>query len=193
MSHQAIYRKFRPKIFDDVLGQEHVTRTLKNQIISHNIAHAYLFSGIRGTGKTSTAKIFARAVNCLNNHEGNPCNECEICKSILDETNMDVIEMDAASNNGVDDIRELRDKVKFLPVKSRYKVYIIDEVHMLSKGAFNALLKTLEEPPDHLLFILATTEPHKIPATILSRCQRFDLKRIGSDIIVENMKKICSD
>ena len=193
MSHQAIYRKFRPKVFNDVLGQEHVTRTLKNQIRSHNIGHAYLFSGIRGTGKTSTAKIFARAVNCLNNHEGNPCNKCEICLSILDETNMDVIEMDAASNNGVDDIRELRDKVKFLPVKSSYKVYIIDEVHMLSKGAFNALLKTLEEPPDHLLFILATTEPHKIPATILSRCQRFDLKRISADIIVENMKKICSE
>ena len=193
MSHQAIYRKFRPKIFDDVLGQEHVTRTLKNQIMSHNIAHAYLFSGIRGTGKTSTAKIFARAVNCLNNHEGNPCNECEICISILDETNMDVIEMDAASNNGVDDIRELRDKVMFLPVKSKYKVYIIDEVHMLSKGAFNALLKTLEEPPEHLLFILATTEPQKIPATILSRCQRFDLKRINADIIVENMKKICNE
>jgi DNA polymerase-3 subunit gamma/tau len=193
MSHQAIYRKFRPKIFDDVLGQEHVTRTLKNQIMSQNIAHAYLFSGIRGTGKTSTAKIFARAVNCLNNHEGNPCNECEICISILDETNMDVIEMDAASNNGVDDIRELRDKVMFLPVKSKYKVYIIDEVHMLSKGAFNALLKTLEEPPEHLLFILATTEPQKIPATILSRCQRFDLKRINADIIVENMKKICNE
>ena len=193
MSHQAIYRKFRPKIFDDVLGQEHVTRTLKNQIMSDNIAHAYLFSGIRGTGKTSTAKIFARAVNCLNNHEGNPCNECEICRSTLDETNMDVIEMDAASNNGVDDIRELRDKVKFLPVKSKYKVYIIDEVHMLSKGAFNALLKTLEEPPEHLLFILATTEPQKIPATILSRCQRFDLKRIGTDVIVENMKKICDE
>lgn len=193
MSHQAIYRKFRPKIFDDVLGQEHVTRTLKNQIMSDNIAHAYLFSGIRGTGKTSTAKIFARAVNCLNNHEGNPCNECEVCKSTLDETNMDVIEMDAASNNGVDDIRELRDKVKFLPVKSKYKVYIIDEVHMLSKGAFNALLKTLEEPPEHLLFILATTEPQKIPATILSRCQRFDLKRINADVIVENMKKICDE
>ena len=193
MSHQAIYRKFRPKVFDDVLGQEHVTRTLKNQIMSHNIAHAYLFSGIRGTGKTSTAKIFARAVNCLNNHEGNPCNECEICISILDETNMDVIEMDAASNNGVDDIRELRDKVMFLPVKSKYKVYIIDEVHMLSKGAFNALLKTLEEPPEHLLFILATTEPQKIPPTILSRCQRFDLKRINADIIVENMKKICNE
>lgn len=193
MSHQAIYRKFRPKIFDDVLGQEHVTRTLKNQIMSNNIAHAYLFSGIRGTGKTSTAKIFARAVNCLNNHDGNPCNECEICISTLNEANMDVIEMDAASNNGVDDIRDLRDKVKFLPVKSKYKVYIIDEVHMLSKGAFNALLKTLEEPPEHLLFILATTEPQKIPATILSRCQRFDLKRISADIIVENMKKICNE
>ena len=193
MSHQAIYRKFRPKIFDDVLGQEHVTRTLKNQIMTNNLAHAYLFSGIRGTGKTSTAKIFARAVNCLNNHEGNPCNECEICKSILDETNMDVIEMDAASNNGVDDIRELRDKVMFLPVKSKYKVYIIDEVHMLSKGAFNALLKTLEEPPKHLLFILATTESQRIPATILSRCQRFDLKRIKADIIVDNMKKICNE
>lgn len=193
MSHQAIYRKFRPKTFDDVLGQEHVTRTLKNQILSDNIAHAYLFSGIRGTGKTSTAKIFSRAVNCINNHDGNPCNECEICKSILDETNMDVIEMDAASNNGVEDIRELRDKVKFLPVKSKFKVYIIDEVHMLSKGAFNALLKTLEEPPEHLLFILATTEPQKIPATILSRCQRFDLKRIKTSVIVENMKKICDE
>ncbi len=193
MSHQAIYRKFRPLIFDDVLGQEHVTKTLKNQILTDNIAHAYLFSGIRGTGKTSTAKIFSRAVNCTNNHDGNPCNECEICKSILDETNMDVIEMDAASNNGVDDIRELRDKVKFLPVRSKYKVYIIDEVHMLSKGAFNALLKTLEEPPEHLLFILATTEPQKIPATILSRCQRFDLKRIKSSIIVENMIKICDE
>ncbi len=193
MSHQAIYRRFRPKIFDDVLGQEHVTTTLKNQIMSNNVAHAYLFSGIRGTGKTSTAKIFSRAVNCLNNHDGNPCNECEICKSILDETNMDVIEMDAASNNGVDDIRELRDKVRFLPIKSKFKVYIIDEVHMLSKGAFNALLKTLEEPPEHLLFILATTEPQKIPATILSRCQRFDLKRIKTSVIVENMKKICEE
>lgn len=193
MSHQALYRRFRPKTFDDVLGQEHVTRTLKNQIMTDNIAHAYLFSGIRGTGKTSTAKIFSRAVNCLNNHDGNPCNQCEICKSILNETNMDVIEMDAASNNGVEDIRELRDKVKFLPVKSKYKVYIIDEVHMLSKGAFNALLKTLEEPPEHLLFILATTEPQKIPATILSRCQRFDLKRINTSVIVENMKKICEE
>jgi DNA polymerase-3 subunit gamma/tau len=193
MSHQAIYRRFRPKIFDDVLGQEHVTKTIKNQILSDNIAHAYLFTGIRGTGKTSTAKIFARAVNCTNNHDGNPCNECDSCKSILDEINMDVIEMDAASNNGVEDIRELRDKVKFLPVKSKYKVYIIDEVHMLSKGAFNALLKTLEEPPEHLLFILATTEVHKIPATILSRCQRFDLHRIKIPTIVENMRKICDE
>ncbi len=193
MSHQAIYRRFRPKIFDDVLGQEHVTKTIKNQILSDNIAHAYLFTGIRGTGKTSTAKIFARAVNCTNNHDGNPCNECESCKSILNETNMDVIEMDAASNNGVEDIRELRDKVKFLPVNSKYKVYIIDEVHMLSKGAFNALLKTLEEPPEHLLFILATTEPHKIPPTILSRCQRFDLHRIKIPTIVENMRKICDE
>jgi DNA polymerase-3 subunit gamma/tau len=193
VSHQAIYRKFRPKIFDDVLGQEHVVKTLKNQILTNNIAHAYLFTGIRGTGKTSTAKIFSRAVNCLNNNDGNPCNECEICKSILDETNMDVIEMDAASNNGVEDIRDLKDKVKFLPVKSKYKVYIIDEVHMLSKGAFNALLKTLEEPPEHLLFILATTEVHKIPATILSRCQRFDLHRINTSTIVDNMKKICDE
>jgi DNA polymerase III subunit gamma/tau len=193
VSHQAIYRRFRPKIFDDVLGQEHVTKTIKNQILSDNIAHAYLFTGIRGTGKTSTAKIFARAVNCTNNHDGNPCNECESCKSILNETNMDVIEMDAASNNGVEDIRELRDKVKFLPVNSKHKVYIIDEVHMLSKGAFNALLKTLEEPPEHLLFILATTEPHKIPPTILSRCQRFDLHRIKIPTIVENMRKICDE
>lgn len=193
MSHQAIYRKFRPKIFDDVLGQEHVVKTLKNQILTNNIAHAYLFTGIRGTGKTSTAKILSRAVNCLNNHDGNPCNECEICKSILDETNMDVIEMDAASNNGVEDIRDLKDKVKFLPVKSKYKVYIIDEVHMLSKGAFNALLKTLEEPPEHLVFILATTEVHKIPATILSRCQRFDLHRISTATIVDNMTNICNE
>lgn len=192
MSHQAIYREFRPMIFDDVIGQDHITNTIKNQIINNNIAHAYLFSGIRGTGKTSTAKIFSRAVNCLNNKDGNPCNECEICKSVLNETNFDVIEMDAASNNSVEDIRDLREKVKFMPVKSKYKVYIIDEVHMLSKGAFNALLKTLEEPPEHLLFILATTEPHKIPATILSRCQRFDLRRLTVDDIVTTMKKICS-
>lgn len=192
MSHQAIYRKFRPKTFDDVLGQNHVTQTIKNQIMTGNTAHAYIFNGIRGTGKTSIAKIFSRAINCLNNTDGNPCNECEICKATLNETNMDVIEMDAASNNSVEDIRDLRDKVKFMPVSSKYKVYIIDEVHMLSKGAFNALLKTLEEPPEHLLFILATTEPHKIPATILSRCQRFDFKRHTVSNIVKNMENICS-
>ncbi len=193
MSHQALYRKYRSKTFDELIGQQHVVNTLKNQILSNNIAHAYLFCGIRGTGKTSTAKILARAVNCTDNTDGNPCNQCEACKSILDETNMDVIEMDAASNNGVEDIRELRDKVRFMPVKSKYKVYIIDEVHMLSKGAFNALLKTLEEPPAHLIFILATTEPQKIPATILSRCQRFDLRRITIDDIVKNMRNICDE
>ncbi|WP_250160121.1 DNA polymerase III subunit gamma/tau [Caloranaerobacter azorensis] len=193
MAYQALYRKYRPKDFDSILGQEHVTTILKNQIINNNIAHAYLFSGTRGTGKTSTAKIFARAVNCLNNKDGNPCNECEICRGILNDTIMDVVEMDAASNNSVDDIRELREKVKYPPSKGRYKVYIIDEVHMLSKGAFNALLKTLEEPPKHLLFILATTEPQKLPATILSRCQRFDFKRISVDDIVKNMRAICDE
>lgn len=193
MAHQALYRKYRSKTFDELLGQEHVVNTLKNQILSNNIAHAYLFCGIRGTGKTSTAKILARAVNCTNNTDGNPCNECESCKSILDDSNIDVIEMDAASNNSVEDIRDLRDKLRFLPVKSKYKVYIIDEVHMLSKGAFNALLKTLEEPPAHLLFILATTEPQKIPATIISRCQRFDLKRITVDNMVKSMRNICND
>lgn len=193
MAHQALYRKYRSKTFDELLGQEHVVNTLKNQILSKNIAHAYLFCGIRGTGKTSTAKILARAVNCTNNTDGNPCNECESCKSILNDSNIDVIEMDAASNNSVEDIRDLRDKLRFLPVNSKYKVYIIDEVHMLSKGAFNALLKTLEEPPAHLLFILATTEPQKIPATILSRCQRFDLKRITVNNIVKNMRSICDE
>ncbi|MTI66135.1 MAG: DNA polymerase III subunit gamma/tau, partial [Firmicutes bacterium] len=193
MGYQALYRKFRPRTFDEVLGQEHITTILKNQILNDNIAHAYLFSGTRGTGKTSTAKIFARAVNCENNTNGNPCNECEVCKKIQDESIMDVVEMDAASNNSVDDIRELREKVKYLPSKGRYKVYIIDEVHMLSKGAFNALLKTLEEPPKHLLFILATTEPQKLPATILSRCQRYDFKRLNMKDIVDNMKTICND
>ncbi len=191
MSHQALYRRFRSKNFDELVGQQHVVSTLKNQILSGNLAHAYLFCGIRGTGKTSTAKILARAVNCTNNTDGNPCNECEICKSILDDTNMDVIEMDAASNNGVENIRDLRDKVAFLPTRCKYKVYIIDEVHMLSKSAFNALLKTLEEPPAHLIFILATTEPQKIIPTVLSRCQRFDLKRITTDDMVLNMKQIC--
>lgn len=193
MAFKALYRRFRPKIFDDVVGQEHITRVLKNQILNDNIAHAYLFSGTRGTGKTSTAKIFARAVNCIDNNTGNPCNACEVCRSILDDNIMDVVEMDAASNNSVDDIRDLKEKVKYPPSKGRYKVYIIDEVHMLSKGAFNALLKTLEEPPSHLIFILATTEPQKLPATILSRCQRYDFKRITVKEIVTTMKNICDE
>lgn len=193
MAYQALYRKFRPKTFDDVMGQEHITTTLKNQIKNNNIAHAYLFSGTRGTGKTSTAKVFARAVNCINSTDGNPCNECEVCKGILDETIMDVIEMDAASNTSVEDIRDLREKAKYPPSKCKYKVYIIDEVHMISKGASNALLKILEEPPKHLIFILATTEPQRLPATILSRCQRFDFKRILVNDIVQNMNDILDE
>lgn len=190
--HQALYRQYRPKIFDEVLGQNHITITLKNQIQMENIGHAYLFSGTRGTGKTSTAKIFSRAVNCLDLHEGNPCNKCEICKGILDESIMDVIEMDAASNRRIDDIRDLREKVVYPPTRAKYKVYIIDEVHMLTQEAFNALLKTLEEPPRHLIFILATTEPEKLPQTILSRCQRFDFKRVSTQNIIKNMRDILS-
>ncbi|MCT4605501.1 MAG: DNA polymerase III subunit gamma/tau [Marinisporobacter sp.] len=193
MSYVALYRKWRPRIFEDVVGQGHITQTLKNQIKNHNIAHAYLFCGTRGTGKTSTAKIFARAVNCLNPKDFDPCNECEICNGIQHESIMDVIEIDAASNNGVDDIRELRENVKYPPTRGKYKVYIVDEVHMLSTGAFNALLKTLEEPPSYVIFILATTEPHKIPATILSRCQRFDFKRVKESDIVKRMTYICSE
>lgn len=173
------------------MGQDHIITTLKNQIKTSIISHAYLFSGTRGTGKTSTAKIFARAVNCLNPVAENPCNECEICKGIITENIMDVLEIDAASNNGVDHIREIRENVKYPPAKGRYKVYIIDEVHMLSGGAFNALLKTLEEPPSHVIFILATTEPHKLPATILSRCQRFDFKPVKLTDIVERLTHIC--
>lgn len=188
--YQALYRQYRPKTFYEVLGQEHITTTLRHQVLKGNIGHAYLFSGTRGTGKTSAAKIFSRAVNCLNPSDGNPCNECEICKGILDESIMDVIEMDAASNNSVDDVRDLKEKVIYPPSRTRYKVYIIDEVHMLSKGAFNALLKTLEEPPKHLIFILATTEPERLPQTILSRCQRFDFKRITNKDIVDNMRSI---
>lgn len=189
--HKALYRVYRPQKFEDVVGQEHITKTLRNQIENNNIGHAYLFSGTRGTGKTSTAKIFARAVNCLESIEQEPCNECEVCKDILHDNIMDVVEIDAASNNSVDDIRELRENVKYSPTKAKYKVYIIDEVHMLSQGAFNALLKTLEEPPSYVIFILATTEPHKIPATILSRCQRFDFKRVTVKDITSRMKKIC--
>jgi DNA polymerase-3 subunit gamma/tau len=188
--YQALYRQYRPKTFNEVLGQEHIIRTLRQQVLTGNIGHAYLFSGTRGTGKTSIAKILSRAVNCLNPKDGNPCNECEICRGIIDESIMDVIEMDAASNNSVDDVRDLKDKVIYPPSRTKYKVYIIDEVHMLSKGAFNALLKTLEEPPKHLIFILATTEPERLPQTILSRCQRFDFKRITNKDIVENMRSI---
>lgn len=188
--YQALYRKYRSKTFDELVGQDHITYALKHQIASGETSHAYLFSGTRGTGKTSAAKIFARAINCPNEVDGNPCNECPTCKGILEDRIMDVVEMDAASNNGVDDIRELKEKVVYPPSTCKYKVYIIDEVHMLSKGAFNALLKILEEPPKHLIFILATTEPEKIPQTILSRTQRFNFKRISPDVIVKNLKKI---
>ena len=191
--HKALYRSYRPQNFEDVVGQEHIIRTLKNQIENNNVGHAYLFSGTRGTGKTSTAKIFARAVNCENSINQEPCNECEVCRDILNDNVMDVVEIDAASNNSVDDIRELRESVKYSPTKAKYKVYIIDEVHMLSQGAFNALLKTLEEPPSYVIFILATTEPHKIPATILSRCQRFDFKRVTVKDMTDRMKKICNE
>lgn len=176
--YQALYRKWRPKVFEDVLGQSHITDTLKNQIVSHKLSHAYLFSGSRGTGKTSTAKILSRAVNCENPLNGNPCNECHACKTALNGSAVDIIEIDAASNNRVDDVRIIRDEVVYTPADLRYKVYIIDEAHMLTNQAFNALLKTLEEPPAHVIFIFATTEPHKFPTTILSRCQRFDFKRI---------------
>ncbi|WP_195941109.1 DNA polymerase III subunit gamma/tau [Romboutsia sp. 1001713B170131_170501_G6] len=191
--HKALYRAYRPQNFEDVVGQQHIIRTLKNQIENNNVGHAYLFTGTRGTGKTSTAKIFARAVNCVQSKDQEPCNECEVCKDIINDNIMDVVEIDAASNNSVDDIRELRESVKYSPTKAKYKVYIIDEVHMLSQGAFNALLKTLEEPPSYIIFILATTEPHKIPATILSRCQRFDFKRVTVNDMSERMKKICNE
>lgn len=193
MSYTALYRKFRPLKFEDMVGQEHITKTLKNQIMAGRVGHAYLFNGGRGTGKTTSAKILARAVNCLNPQNGEPCNECEICQSILDGSLTDVVEMDAASNNSVEDIRAIRDEVNFLPTKAKYRVYIIDEVHMLSTGAFNALLKTLEEPPEHVKFILATTEPQKLPATILSRCQRFDYKKINDEDIIKRLKIICSE
>ena len=188
--YQALYRKYRPRNFSEVVGQKNIVKTLKNQITDNHISHAYLFTGSRGTGKTSCAKIFAKAVNCLNSQAGDPCNECEICKGINDESIFDITEIDAASNNGVDNIRELRDNTAFSPATAKYRIYIIDEVHMLSGAAFNALLKTLEEPPAHVIFILATTEVHKLPATILSRCQRFDFSRIAVEEIAARLTEI---
>ena len=193
MAYTALYRQYRPKTFSEILGQEHITKTLVNQVIANKTGHAYLFTGGRGTGKTSAAKILARAVNCLNPKDGEPCNECENCIGALNGSLTDIVEMDAASNNGVDDIRAIRDEVNFLPTSAKYRIYIIDEVHMLSTGAFNALLKTLEEPPEHVKFILATTEPQKLPATIISRCQRFDFKKISSEDIGKQVKIICDD
>lgn len=190
MEYRALYRQFRPDTFEEVVGQQAVVRTLKNQVTSGRIAHAYLFTGPRGTGKTTSAKIFARAINCQNPQAGDPCGVCDACVSLAQANNMDVLEIDAASNNGVDEIRDLRDKVRFPPSVGRYKVYIIDEVHMLSSGAFNALLKTLEEPPEHAVFILATTEAYRLPATILSRCQRFDFHRLTSEIIAARLSDV---
>lgn len=188
--YQVLYRKYRPKVFADVYGQDHITSTLKNEIKNGRVSHAYLFTGSRGTGKTTCAKILAKAVNCENNINGEPCNECEVCKGLDNGSIYDVVEIDAASNNGVDNIRELRDETNYAPSRGKYRVYIIDEVHMLSTGAFNALLKTLEEPPSHVIFILATTEVHKLPATILSRCQRFDFKRIQPETMAVRLKSV---
>lgn len=190
--YQVLYRKYRPKVFSDVYGQDHVTSTLKNEIKNGRVSHAYLFTGSRGTGKTTCAKILAKAVNCEHNIDGEPCNECEVCKGLDNGSIYDVVEIDAASNNGVDNIRELRDETNYAPSRGKYRVYIIDEVHMLSTGAFNALLKTLEEPPAHVIFILATTEVHKLPATILSRCQRFDFKRIQPETMAVRLKEVAS-
>ncbi|MDO4531219.1 MAG: DNA polymerase III subunit gamma/tau [Bacillota bacterium] len=194
MAYTALYRKFRPQTFSGVIGQEHIVRTLKNQMRSQRVSHAYLFCGTRGTGKTSTAKIFARAINCLEpTEDGEPCNQCALCQDILAGRSVNVIEIDAASNNSVDDIREIREEVKYPPTQGRFKVYIIDEVHMLSTSAFNALLKTLEEPPAHVIFILATTDPQKMPATILSRVQRFDFRRITTEMIADTMMGYLSE
>ena len=192
MAYQAIYRRWRPTVFDEVVGQEHITKTLKNQIVNGSAAHAYLFCGTRGTGKTSTAKILARAVNCLNPQDGNPCNACAVCKGLLDDSILDVTELDGASKNKVENIREIIDDVMFLPSVAKKKVYIIDEVHMVTQQAFNALLKTLEEPPAHVMFILATTELNKVPITVLSRCQQFEFRRITNKDITERMQKILS-
>ena len=192
MLYQALYRKYRPKTFDEVCGQKVVVKTLKNTLSSNKLTHAYLFIGPRGTGKTSIAKIFAKTINCLDINDGCSCEKCDICKLSNDNQNVDIIEMDAASNNGVDEIREIRDHVSLMPTFSKYKIYIIDEVHMLSSGAFNALLKTLEEPPSHVIFILATTEPQKVPLTIMSRCQCFEFKSIPEKLMKEKLKEICN-
>src|SRR5690554_133692 len=190
MSYIALYREWRPTQFKDVVEQEHVVKALRYSVSTGRIAHAYLFCGTRGTGKTTMAYILSRAVNCLEPHDGEPCNKCEICLEILSGNCVDVLEIDAASNNSVDNVRSIRDEVIYAPTRTRKKVYIIDEVHMLSTGAFNALLKTLEEPPEHVIFILATTEPHRLPATILSRCQRYNFKRISNKSIVERLKSV---
>jgi DNA polymerase III subunit gamma/tau len=193
MSYMALYREWRPRVFEDLIGQDHIVKTLKNQLISGRVPHAYLFCGTRGTGKTSTAKILSKAVNCLNPHDGDPCNVCEICLETNEGTLIDVVEMDAASNRKIEHARDLIETVKYPPHKARHKVYIIDEVHMLTTEAFNALLKTIEEPPSYVIFILATTDPQKVPATILSRCQRFDFKRIKTDNVAKRLRKIVSE
>ena len=193
MAHISLYRRYRPISFDEVIGQGHIVRTLVNQIKTDNISHAYLFTGTRGTGKTTVARIFARAINCENPVNGNPCGKCSACVELQKPGNMDILEIDAASNSTVDEIRDLREKVKYPPVIGKYKVYIIDEVHMLSTSAFNALLKTLEEPPSHAVFILATTDVHKLPQTILSRCMRFDFKLLSVKDISDNLKRIFDD
>lgn len=189
--YQVLYRKYRPRVFSDVVGQEHITSTLSREIQTGKLSHAYLFTGSRGTGKTTCAKILSKAVNCLNPIDGNPCNECEICRGLDDGSILDVVEIDAASNNGVENIRDIRDEINFTPAACKYRVYIIDEVHMLSIGAFNALLKTLEEPPAHVKFILATTEVHKLPVTVISRCQRFDFRRVSPEAMSQRMNFIC--
>lgn len=193
MAYLALYRKLRPQTFEQMVGQKHIVKTLKNQILNNRVSHAYLFCGTRGTGKTSTAKIFARAVNCMGDKETAPCNHCQTCSNILSGKSINVVEIDAASNNGVDNIREITEEVKYPPTEGKYKVYIIDEVHMLSPGAFNALLKTLEEPPEHVIFILATTDPQKLPVTILSRCQRFDFHRISSQEMTDVLQKYMAE
>ena len=189
--HIALYRRFRPQTFDEISSQDAAVKTLRQAVKSGKIGHAYLFAGQRGTGKTTIAKVFSRAINCMDPKDGNPCNECEICKGILNGSLLDVIEIDAASNNGVENVRRICDEAVFAPTKAKYKVYIIDEVHMLSTGAYNALLKTLEEPPKHVVFLFATTEPHKILPTILSRCQKYYFKRIPGDLIVKRLRYIC--